>query len=223
MKVAWGCDWIARGARLWPSTEALLDVSRWLSYTYADLNQRAHAVAVSLREHAIQLGDRVARLAASSVDYLDLFFACSKLGATFVPLNWRLSAAEITTQIEQTKLQNVVVGDALQQLWQATSTQQQPLLTTVRQLDNIACKKLALQASVNLDAEDIVCLPTSGCAPTKADLTGFHKEHLASIKVPKHFELCTSLPMTSAGASAATSPCGVDRHNSGSFDPGGPP
>src|SRR5690606_8605217 len=47
------------------------------------------AVAGWLRGRGVGRGDRVALLAHSGVEVLDVFFACAKLGAIFVPLNWR--------------------------------------------------------------------------------------------------------------------------------------
>ena len=40
-------------------------------------------------------GDRVAILAHNCVEFLDVWFACGKLGAILQALNWRLTAGEL--------------------------------------------------------------------------------------------------------------------------------
>ncbi|MBK8261051.1 MAG: AMP-binding protein [Nannocystis sp.] len=82
-------DWMERGARYWPDNLAVVDLASAGRYTYAQMNQRANAVARWLRAAGVGRGDRVAVLAMNCVEILDLFFACAKLGAIFAPLNWR--------------------------------------------------------------------------------------------------------------------------------------
>ena len=47
------------------------------------------------RNHGIAAGDRVAILAPNTTDTFDVQFACGRLGAIFVPLNWRLANPEL--------------------------------------------------------------------------------------------------------------------------------
>ena len=42
----------------------------------------------------VHRGDRVAVLALNAPDYLALLYACARLGAMLVPLNWRLAVPE---------------------------------------------------------------------------------------------------------------------------------
>jgi fatty-acyl-CoA synthase len=65
----------------------------WTQLTYADLAQRAHAIAAQLAPH-LQRGDRVAWLGLNHPAQLALLFALARLGAVLVPLNHRLSPAE---------------------------------------------------------------------------------------------------------------------------------
>jgi fatty-acyl-CoA synthase len=71
-------------------------------YTFAELNARAISLANWLKEKGIQKGDRVSLLSYDSIYHYDLFFACSKLGAIFVPLNWRLHQKELENQVHLT-------------------------------------------------------------------------------------------------------------------------
>ncbi len=66
------------------------------SITFRQWNRSANRTARLLRERlGVEKGDRVAVLAKNRVELLDLWFACGKLGAIFVPLNWRLTGREL--------------------------------------------------------------------------------------------------------------------------------
>lgn len=92
-------DWMRRGEQYWPDNLAVVDVARGEAgrFTYAALNRRANAVAGWLRARGVVRGDRVAILAHSGVEVLDVLFACAKLGAIFVPLNWRSHWRELAS------------------------------------------------------------------------------------------------------------------------------
>ena len=95
-------DWMERGQRYWPDNLAVIDPARGERLTYRDLNARADAAARWLRAAGVGRGDRVALLAMNGVEHLDLFFACAKLGAIFVPLNWRSHWRELAAVLRQT-------------------------------------------------------------------------------------------------------------------------
>lgn len=65
----------------------------WARLTYADLAQRADAIATQLAP-SLRRGDRVAWLGLNHPAQLALLFALARLGAVLVPLNHRLSPAE---------------------------------------------------------------------------------------------------------------------------------
>src|SRR4051794_23027027 len=63
--------------------------------TYAALAQRIVAAARVLKSQlGVTRGDRVAILSLNHPDYLVLLYACARLGAMLVPLNWRLAMPE---------------------------------------------------------------------------------------------------------------------------------
>jgi fatty-acyl-CoA synthase len=89
-------DWLAYYAEFDPERLAAVDLAtqRWLSY--AQFNERATRLATGLRDRCgVVAGDRVVFLAHNSTDHFETMFACWKLGAIFVPLSWRLAAAEL--------------------------------------------------------------------------------------------------------------------------------
>jgi fatty-acyl-CoA synthase len=95
-------DWAARGAAYWPSRVAVRDDATGRAFTYGDLDSRSESVASWLRSRGVERGDRVGALAHNGVEVLDLLFACGKLGAIFVPYNWRLACPELVGCLKTT-------------------------------------------------------------------------------------------------------------------------
>jgi fatty-acyl-CoA synthase len=63
--------------------------------SYEQLNERSNRLAHGLAALGIRPGDRVAALLHNSPAFFDIFFGCAKLGAIFVPVNFRLSQHEV--------------------------------------------------------------------------------------------------------------------------------
>ncbi|MBY0148822.1 long-chain fatty acid--CoA ligase [Neobacillus niacini] len=91
----WEIDWIENRARLSPNKKAIIDEDTNKSWTYKQLNNRSSSMAGWLKKQGVKKGDRVALLSPNDISYFDLLFACGKIGAIFVPLNWRLSEHEL--------------------------------------------------------------------------------------------------------------------------------
>lgn len=89
-------DWIAHHAARRPEAFAAVDLESGRRLTYRAFNRRIAALAGHLQEACgIGPGARVALLAHNSTDAFELQFACFRLGAIFVPLNWRLALPEL--------------------------------------------------------------------------------------------------------------------------------
>jgi fatty-acyl-CoA synthase len=87
------CSLIERNAAFMPDKPALIFEGESLSY--AAFHARIERTACALKaEFGISHGDRVAILSLNRPDYLVLLYACARLGAMLVPLNWRLAVAE---------------------------------------------------------------------------------------------------------------------------------
>ncbi len=88
-------DWIGRWGRSFPEQEALVDVIGDRRYTYSELSGEVCRMANFLHTNlGITQGERVAVLSFNRAEYISLFFAVSRLGAIFVPLNFRLASDE---------------------------------------------------------------------------------------------------------------------------------
>ncbi len=88
-------DITARRAELSPNRIAFIDLETGMQLSYARLNDRASRFAAWLQDNGIAAGDRVAILAFNSAAFFEILFACGKLGAILVPLNWRQPAPEL--------------------------------------------------------------------------------------------------------------------------------
>jgi fatty-acyl-CoA synthase len=96
----WESDWIENRTRLHPDDVAIVDAETSQRWTYQQLEQRVQELAVKLLDAGLSKGDRIALLSPNHISYFDLFFACRRIGAIFVPLNWRLSRKEIASLVE---------------------------------------------------------------------------------------------------------------------------
>ena len=89
-------DWIAFHADRTPEKLALIDQHTDRHWTYGQFHERIGYLADFMQtEWNIQKGDRVAILAKNSSDYYEVQFACFRLGAIMLPLNWRLAEPEL--------------------------------------------------------------------------------------------------------------------------------
>jgi fatty-acyl-CoA synthase len=86
-------DWIRKWSLIQPNKNALFYEDQPI--TYREFNQRTNQLCHLLLETGIQKGDRIAVLLHNCHQYLEIFFALSKLGAILVPLNWRLAGPEL--------------------------------------------------------------------------------------------------------------------------------
>ena len=96
-------DWISHHAGVTPEAMAVIDLYSGRRQTYRDFDARVDACALYLRDGlGVGKGDRVAMLAHNSSDHFEVEFACRRIGAIFLPLNWRLAVPEL----------EFIVGDA---------------------------------------------------------------------------------------------------------------
>ena len=87
-------DAVARWARMSPDRIAITQ-NGWDTTWLRLANRITRACARLQGEWGVQAGDRVAYLGFNRAEELVLLFALARLGAVFVPLNYRLAAAEL--------------------------------------------------------------------------------------------------------------------------------
>ncbi|MCP4316129.1 MAG: long-chain fatty acid--CoA ligase [Hyphomicrobiales bacterium] len=91
--------WIDRHAAFTPDKTAIRFAEK--DTTYSHLAQRIGKIAGVLRHKlGIGHGDRVGYLGLNHPDFIALLFACARLGAIAMPLNWRLEEHEHRVLLE---------------------------------------------------------------------------------------------------------------------------
>ncbi|HEX3841518.1 MAG TPA: long-chain-fatty-acid--CoA ligase [Acidimicrobiales bacterium] len=76
-----------------PDAPMLTAGDRTLSW--AELYRKARRVAQALKAKGVAPGDRVAFLDRNSIEFFEVFFGCTLIGAVNVTVNWRLAPAEM--------------------------------------------------------------------------------------------------------------------------------
>lgn len=91
--------WIDRHAGFSPDKTAIRFAGK--DQSYSALAARIAALAGMLRHtYGIDRGDRVAWLGVNDPDLIAVLFACARLGAMLVPMNWRLEEPECAALVE---------------------------------------------------------------------------------------------------------------------------
>lgn len=88
-------DYLQKRADLTPERIALTCTITGREITYDAWNKQANQTANFLGSLGVQKGDRVAVYATNSVEYMDIWMACGKIGAILQNVNWRLTVAEL--------------------------------------------------------------------------------------------------------------------------------
>lgn len=96
-----GSDWLAKRARTTPDRTALIDADADVTWTYRDLDDEVERTAGRLVAAGVDAGDHVGVLARPAPAVVRLVHAVARLGGTLVPLNVRLTAGELTAQVDR--------------------------------------------------------------------------------------------------------------------------
>jgi len=99
-------DWITKWSCLQPRKRAFIFEDR--PFTYQEVSLRTNQLCHFLLALGVQKGDRVSVLLYNGPQYLEMFFALSKIGAILVPLNWRLAGPELEFIIRDSGTRMVV-------------------------------------------------------------------------------------------------------------------
>ncbi len=86
-------DFLTRAATWYADKTASVDENTRV--TYAEFNRRTNSIANALLDSGIKPQDRVAIICQNCHNYMEIVFACAKIGAVATNLNWRLSAKEL--------------------------------------------------------------------------------------------------------------------------------
>ncbi|MCC3313617.1 acyl-CoA synthetase [Nocardia africana] len=121
-------NWPSMRARRNAGRTALIDGDTGRVYAFGEFESRTNALADVLRAKGIAAGERVALVSLNSTHMLEVLFAVAKLGAVTVPVNFRLTAAEIRYILDDSGASIVFCSSGL------TATVEQADGATVREV-----------------------------------------------------------------------------------------
>lgn len=110
-------DWVRTNAGRYGDAIALENAETGERHTWRELDRRVGALAGALRDRfGVGVGDRVLLIAEGDTRTFETQFACIRLGAILVPLNWRLALPELV-ELARDVEPAVLVSDGV---WQPT-------------------------------------------------------------------------------------------------------
>ena len=98
--------WLTKRAFLNGDREAIVDGGRRV--TYRELNDRVNRLSRALQSLGLRPGDRCALLAYNGLEYVEVILAAAKMGLLLVPLNWRLSPAELAFNLSDSGTETLI-------------------------------------------------------------------------------------------------------------------
>jgi len=101
-------DFLSIATAICPDRDAIVFArNRW---TYAETAERTNRLAHALMGLGVNKGDRIGILEVNCNQYVEAYFAAAKLGAIFVPLNFRAKADELQYLIANAEAKILLVG-----------------------------------------------------------------------------------------------------------------
>lgn len=102
-------------------------------YTFSQLNERVNRLANALSNLGVKKGDFIAFLNVNCNQAIESYFAVAKLGAVYLPLNYRAKESELEYMINFAEVSLLFIGDRYLSLIDSLS----PKLTTVKHFISI--------------------------------------------------------------------------------------
>ena len=80
------------------------------SRTFAEMQERVNRLANALQAMGVGKGDKISVMALNSMEYVEVYYAGAKLGAVFVPLNYRAKREELAYMCNNSETSVLFVG-----------------------------------------------------------------------------------------------------------------
>jgi len=163
-------DWFAKWAIYNPFRIAFKEFETDREYSYSQFDRMGNYVAALIHhQHGFVKGDRLAVISDNNMEYIVLFATAQKLGITIVPLNYRLTPAELDFIISDADVKGIVFEEKyFEKIKNLDSFKVIPFKMSVEELkqindENLKDKSAPLPVTVELHGDDpIFILYTSG-------------------------------------------------------------
>ena len=80
-------------------------------FSFAEVADRVNRLSNALQGMGIQKGDRVSILQVNCNQFVEIYFAVARIGAIFVPLNFRAKEHELTHMLNNSESKVLFSGD----------------------------------------------------------------------------------------------------------------
>ncbi len=99
----------------YPNKEALVEPARNIRWTYTEWDEQVNKTAHALLAEGVKKGDTVSVYLYNCHEFVNVYLACSKIGAIFNPINFRLKAKEVAYILQDASSKVVVFEKAVEQ------------------------------------------------------------------------------------------------------------
>ena len=101
-------DFLSIANAICPDRDCIVfERKRW---TYAQINEQVNQLVNALTRLGVEKSDRIGMLHVNCNQYIETYYAAAKLGAIFVPLNFRAKADELAYMIGNAEVKVLFVG-----------------------------------------------------------------------------------------------------------------
>jgi fatty-acyl-CoA synthase len=136
-------DYVRFHAQLHPTRLAVTELASKRQWSYAQLDRFVASCAALLETQGVVEGERVACLAKNCAEIAVLHLACARLGAMFVPLNWRLSSNELMVLVDDCQPIVFFADDSAALLKGVDTVDIRALLGQCAEVEPVWCEQLS--------------------------------------------------------------------------------
>jgi len=151
-------DFLSIAAAICPDKSAIVFEGK--RYTFSQLNERVSRLANGLLKLGVKKGDRVALLQVNCNQSVETYFAVARIGAIYVPLNFRVKDKELIYMLNTAEANTLFIGERYIKLVESI----RPELTSVQHFISIDSGREDM-----LNYEDLIASSTADEVVTEID------------------------------------------------------
>jgi acyl-CoA synthetase (AMP-forming)/AMP-acid ligase II len=102
-------EFLSISTAICPDKEAIVFEGK--RYTFTQLSERVNRLGSALQKLGVKKGDRVAMLQVNTNQCVETYFAVSRIGAIYVPLNFRAKGNELTYMLNSSESETILIGE----------------------------------------------------------------------------------------------------------------
>ncbi len=112
---------LKHNALIFPNKIAIIDVDQNKRYTYRQFNEQVNRLGNALLKLGAQKGDKIALLLGDQAEFLEFMYAINKIGAVWVPINYRSLANDVEYIVNNSDSSYIVYGNEFKSMIESLS------------------------------------------------------------------------------------------------------